>query len=209
MLNLTRAVLWYCSLLLAGCISQTKFSGTTHCPSYLKDGDQILVNTLAFEHVSFKLELLRDELKGRNVKIVYTPEEEYTLRAAGILNPLDTASYTTLLRKGITHILLIHETSYQQGSALMSQTPFELALQFNLYNPYPGHNHTDTPTTEMLFHFISLKTKLRYAFTVRSQAGSMEVRDDDGDRTTFNGSIDRARNVALKKGMQRIAENCR
>jgi hypothetical protein len=63
---------------------------------------------------------------------------------------------------------------------------------------------------ELAMQLFSLKTHDLYSFTIETNVGGVEIRDDDGGRSTVNaGGLDKARNVALRKGVQRIVKNCK
>jgi hypothetical protein len=195
---------------LHSCLPTTSFKGSKFCPSYLKKGDQILVNALADENWEYYIGLIRKEMKGRGVSVLYAPEEEWNLRAAGITNPLDTLCYTKLTRKGITHLLLVREVNSSEGDSYDYKTPYELGLEHNLYDPFKIPAHASPYKVELLMHLVSLETKQFYSFRVDTQVNGAQVRDDDGGQHTVNaGSLDKARNVAIKKGVARIAKYCR
>ena len=164
---------------------------------------------MPYDNIEHKLTVLRSELRKRNVEMLYAPEQEYPLRALGILNPLDTVSYPKLLTKGITHILLVNEIA-ATGAALYSyKTPFELSQQFNPFNPYPGDVIAPASKSEMVFQLVSIKAGTVYSFSTTTQIGGLEIRGNDGGRTAVNSSsVDQARNIALKKGVQRINKYC-
>jgi hypothetical protein len=197
-------------LILQSCLPTTNFKGSNVCPAYLKTGDQILVNALAGDNWDHHLRLIRKEMKGRGVTILYAPEEEWSLRAAGIANPLDTMYYEKLLQKGITHLLLIREVSSSEGNLYDYKTPYELGLEQNPFDPYKIPARANPHKVELLMQLISLKTKQFYSFRVETQVSGVQVRDDEGGQSTVNaGGLTKARNVAIKKGVGRIGKYCR
>src|SRR5690606_12016860 len=78
---------------------------------------------------------IRKELKDRKTKVLYAPEEEWNLRAAGILNPLDSTYYKRLMEKGITHILLVSEVNANEGIFYDYKSPYEIAQEQNPFYP--------------------------------------------------------------------------
>jgi hypothetical protein len=197
-------------LFLQSCLPTTHFKGSNVCPAYLKTGDHILVNALAGNNWDYQIRLIRKEMKGRGVNVLYAPEEEWSLRAAGIVNPLDTMYYEKLQQKGITHLLLIREVNSSEGNVYDYKTPYELGLGQNPYDPYKIPAQANPHKVEMLMQLVSLKTKQFYSFQVDTQVSGVQVRDDDGGQNTINaGGLTKARNVAIKKGVGRIAKYCR
>ncbi len=208
--SFAQTILFSALLLLTGCAPGTKFSGTSHCPSYLSDGDVILVSALRGNNQVLQLDAIRKKMSGRNVKVHYAPEEEYNLRAAGVTNPLDTAFYPTLLRNGITHLLQITPDRASSGRPYDYKTPYELSLELNPFHPSPPGGSQNVYKSVVTMHLISLKTKQYYAFKIESQIHGLEVRHDDGGRSNVNaGSVDQAMYYAVKKGADKISENCR
>jgi hypothetical protein len=91
----------------------------------------VVVSALSSKNWEYQIDLIRKEFKTRNVKVLYAPEEAWTLRAAGVTNPLDSNSYPSLQKKGITHILLIGESDVKKGNVYDYKTPDELAMERN------------------------------------------------------------------------------
>lgn len=195
------------TILFHGCVS-TRYTGTQHCAPYLKEGDKILVSALPSTNWEYQVNLIRKELKGRNVKVLYAPEEEFNLRAAGVINPLDSVFYTQLMKKGITHLLLIREVDSRQGDVWDYKTPYELSLELNPYHYY--HTPDNEYKTVIAMKLLSLNTKQLYSFTTETSISGVSINDKHGGSNDVNaGSIGRARNIAIKKGVRRIAKNCR
>src|SRR5688572_19157075 len=191
------------------CLPSTRFKGSKFCPAYLKKGDQILVNALAGGNADYQINLIRKEMNGRGIKVLYAPEEEWSLRAAGVENPLDTLYHEKLQQKGITHLLLIREVSSSEGDLYDYKTPYEIALSQNPYGPYPISAEASPHKIELVIQLVSLATRQFYSFRVNTQVNGVQVRDDDGGRNTINaGSVGKARNVAIKKAAGRIAKYC-
>src|SRR5690606_32569481 len=192
------------------CLPGTTFKGTKFCPAYLEEGDAILVGALPMKNWESQVASIRKELKNRKIKVLYAPEEEWNLRAAGILNPLDTTYFTRLMEKGITHILLVTEVSANRGDVYSYKTPFEMAQELNPFYPYKSDQNDNDYTAELAIYLLSVKTKQFYSFTAESRINGVQIKEDDGGRTTVNaGSIDQARNIAIRKSAKRIAKYCR
>ena len=196
--------------LLQSCFPGTTFKGTKFCPAYLEEGDAILVGALPMKNWESQVASIRKELKDRKTKVLYAPEEEWNLRAAGILNPLDTIYYTRLMEKGITHILLVSEVSAKEGILYDYKSPYEIAQEQNPFYPNTTTLNESDYSAELKIQLISVRTKQFYSFHATSQINGMQMDKDDGGRTTVNaGSVDQARNVAIRKSAKRIAKYCR
>lgn len=194
---------------LQGCVS-TRHTGTTHCPPYLKDGDKILVNALSSADWKHQVQLIWKELKDRNVEVLYTPEEEYDLRKAGVINPLDSGFYKHLLAMGITHLLIIREVDSKRGDLWIYRTPHESSVEFNPYYPEKGISDENSYRSEIAMQLLALDTKQLYSFITKTQVNDVNVRDKQGGNNNINASgAGHARNIAIKKGAQRIAAYCR
>jgi hypothetical protein len=202
--------LFFIVFFVQSCLPSTSFKGSKFCPAYLKKGDQVLVNALAGGNSDYQISLIRKEMSGRGIKVLYAPEEEWNLRVAGVDNPFDTMFHEKLQQKGITHLLLIREVNSSEGYLYDYKTPYEIGLSQNPYGPYQSSAQASPYKVELVIQLVSLETRQFYSFQVNTAVNGVQVRDDDGGQNTLNaGSLVKARNVAIKKGAGRIAEYCR
>jgi hypothetical protein len=200
------ASVWF----VAACMPSTKVKGSQHCPAYLSYGDQILLNALPYSNSEYLVNEVRRTLKDRQVRVLYAPEEEYNLRAKGVRNPLDTSYYHQLFKNDITHILLITEVGYQEGSFTSYKTPFELSQEMNPFNAYSSMPNDESYKSEMAMVLISTRTKHHYTFHLETNVSGIKVREDEGGQTAVNaGGMTTARNAAIRKGAEVIARNCK
>lgn len=194
---------------LQSCVPTTKINGSTFCPAYLKEGDRVLLGALPSDNSDYHFDLIQKELKRRDVTISYAPQEDWNLRASGISNPLDTTYYKKLLQKGITHLLIISESS-TRGDAYTYMTPFERSLEQNPYNVNTILDQPAKSKVEMLVKLISFRSGQVYAFQVSTNVGGLQIKDNDGGQTTVNpGGLAQARNVAIRKVAKRIVKYCK
>ena len=147
-------------------------------------------------------------LSKQNIKVQYAPEEEFNLRATGVINPLDTTSYPLLIEKGITHVMVIREVRSQPGQFITSKTPFELSQDVNAYRSV-AVNDDATSAVEIAMHLIRLKDGQDYSFLVTTNVSGVRTQGQDSGTTTVNaGGLTMARNVAIRKGVRRLSEIC-
>lgn len=194
--------------IMPGC-SSTRFNGDAHCPAYLSGGDKILLTSLPFKNPELKLEDIRRQFSSRKVEVLYAPEEEFQLRASGVLNPLDSVYFPLLKKKGITHLMVITEGDHKEGAWISSRTPFEVSQEYNPYSSTPDPTTNTMSKAEMNVFFIRLDNKQHYSFSAITSVSGAEIREDDGGRSNVNvGGLSKARNVALRKSIQRVTKEC-
>jgi hypothetical protein len=195
--------------LIISCVPATQFSGNQSCAPYLSPGDKVLVAALEGKNSTFQIKAIRAALKDRDVQVLYAPEEEWTLRNAGVINPLDTTAYPILLKHGISHILLARPLAAALGDIVAYKTPHELSQESNAYHPYPASAH-NVYNAGMMIDLISTKSRQVFSFRAETNINGMEIQGDDGGRTNVNaGSVDQARLIAIRKSARRIAALCK
>lgn len=195
-------------VVMASC-SSTQFGGDAHCPAYLAEGDKVLLTSLPFKDWELHLENIRRRVSSRKVEVLYAPEEEFQLRASGILNPLDSVYFTQLRKKGITHLMVITEGARKEGALISSRTPFEMSQEYNPYSSTSPEPDNTVSKAEIQVFFIRLENKQHYSFTAVTSVSGAEIRESNGGRTNVNaGGLSKARKVALCKSIQRITKEC-
>lgn len=208
---------WLPLLLLSGfgsgCIS-TRYQGMTTCPVALLPTDKVLVpylHPIPLASSVYYFRNLKKQFDKQKIPVRYAPEEEWSLKAAGIQNPVDTVYFPALRREGYTHLLLIERLSTREAEGNLNvYTAWEIS-QLDL--PYPaarsleGMDHQAT----LRFRVQALDTRTTlFAGTVRTNISPLVKQDDDGGRTLVNlGSVEMATGKALTKGVKRLFEKCK
>ncbi len=97
---------------MGSCIG-TRYQGMTTCPVALTPADKVLVpylHPILLAQSATYFRFLKKRFDEQKIPVLYAPEEEWALKAAGIQNPLDSAQFLALLRQGYTHLLLIEHS---------------------------------------------------------------------------------------------------
>ena len=201
------------SSLISGCIG-TRYQGMTTCPTALTSTDKVLVPylhpiPLATSATYFRY--MKKRFDAQKIPVFYAPEEEWTLKAVGIQNPLDTAQFPALLRQGYTHLLLIERVGTREADGSLNvYTAWEVSqldIPYQAARSLEGMDHQAT----LSFGLLALSTRqILFGGTVRTTISPLGKRDDDGGRTYLNlGSVDMATGKALTKGVKRLFAKCK
>ncbi len=192
----------------SGCIT-TRFQKSKPCPTMLKSGDLYLIPWLPKDQSEILSQSISSQFKKKNIDVRYMPAEEYSLRAAGVSNPLDSTQFTLLKKLGYSHFLLIKEISNQNESVLSYFTSIELGWAQTLYPYNPSWNERGNQS-EIIIQLIPIgDLGGAHQIIVNTTIGHLTLRNKDSSETYLNVTgASTARSIAIRKGIKKLFEQC-
>lgn len=173
-----------------GC-SSTKYTVYTSWPKFLSN-ESILVSQVAgvSENVSFELyESALQQLKTENNKILYLPEYEYDLIAAGIgkgkiqkLGSSDSLSSLIARQLNVEYLLDVQLVGLSsKGGSFGTYSDVELSRENSHY--IQGN---ESRSASLLFNFIDLNNHTVRKFIVETNINPLSIEESDGGETRIN-----------------------
>jgi hypothetical protein len=192
------------AFLLTSC-AITTFKQVSPKTAVLRPGDKCLLVNLPGQDHAMYTRTLASMLEKKRVEFKYLPAQEWELRAAGILNPLDSSKFEKLRDLGYTHLLAISELSNRSENSFAYYTPAEVQMVeiAEVYNPRSTQNGNES---EILLQLVPISDiNATYALTAKTNITHMTIRGKDQSETFLNPtSVETARFNAAKKAAKKM-----
>lgn len=199
--------------LAAGCVPTTRIIAPYACIEKLPTEEKVLFYYAPEPWSEQKFTLAEKRFASEKRTLKFTPREEYDLRRAGILNPLDSQYHKPLLQKGYSHILIITDHGGRQdASPVLSFTTLETSLSA-AGTPTSHFNHLpeNVSTASLGFFLYSLRDRRVYChFEVNARISPVQVNNGDGGTNSYNlSNVAMAESKALSRGIRHLLKQCR
>ena len=185
--------------------AKTQYIRTSPSAIVLNSGAKCLVPHLPDRYTDYYLKDLTTIFERKNIDIKYFPQEEWNLRVSGVIDPLDSMSFSKLQKAGYTHLLVITELMNKSGDNLTYYTPPEVENRRN-----SSYRHDTSNQSKISMQLIPL-SDVRAAHTViaSTRISSIGIRGKHGGETRVNPtSVNTARFKAMRKAAARMLEQC-
>ncbi|WP_276499052.1 hypothetical protein [Pontibacter litorisediminis] len=203
---------------LNSCIPSTTYTSSVGgCPKAFKSGERVLMGeaTGISPHQSYRLyQQFADEVKEAGLVPSYAVEQEMVLRMHGIQPGMaaDSSSLSVMQRLGYNYFIKVHVGNTASGTGYNSVSAAE---QRELQAGY-GTQAEDETKASVTFELYATGSRQRiYTLAATTSMGGVTLPNRDtengyrGSKSANLSSVTQAIDMAFKKGVKKVLEECR